>query len=413
MSEEDKPRDRPLDYRRRLFELHGWFRADMNRLTDAQAVWRGADDLWARRRQKEVERLIDGGPATTGAPTSPDAALFELEALDEAAWVQSPDAGPPLPWKDGELSWHVVRLARRRAPLAAHQIGLLSTHLRYHAVIPTRVTAVGGATFEVQIETVTSRRSRAAMRRGAISVATTSFGDGASIEWAGDPPVAASIPTAGARADALSDALRAAARENVDVFVAPELTVPPRERDRVIADLANGRGAAQVALAVLGSFHESGRAIDGAERTFNVAVLVDGAGNRIHEHRKLSAYGEHGAGEPREVIGVGNTITLIQTPLGLVALAICKDFCDVHFERIWCELQPEWILVPAYGDGESAHVRAARNAALVSGSVTIVAHEAAGSVPAASGSFVYDRARIDTHCRAPAFRLHVIDMTRK
>lgn len=412
MSEEDEPRDRPLDYRRRLFELHCWFRADMNRLADAQAAWR-RDELWARRRRQEVERLIDGGPATTVAPASAAAALFELEALDEAAWVQSPDAGPPRPWNDGERSWHVVRLARRRTPLAAHQVGLLSTHLRYHAVIPTRVTAIGGGTFDVRIEPFTSRRCRAAMRRGTVSVATTSFGDGASIDWAGSPSIAASIPTAAARANLLAKALRAAAGADVDVFVAPELTLPPRERDHLLAELRRGLGAPQVAMAVLGSFHESRRDLEGVERTFNVALLVDGTGNRIHEHRKLVAYGEHGPDEPRETIGVGNTITLVQTPLGLVAVAICKDFCDVHVERIWCELQPEWILVPAYGDGESAHHRAARSAALVSGSVTVVAHEAAGSVPTESGCFVFDRQRVDTHARAPAFKSHPIEMTKQ
>jgi predicted amidohydrolase len=395
--------------RARLLDLYHWFRDDMNRLVDAQAAWR-ADELWADRRAAEVTHLL-GGRLSSAPSTVPARALFELECVDLALWQCYRRVVPPRLVGTGERARFVVRLARRRDPLAAHQANLLSTHMRYHAIVPPTVTATGGATFRVRFAAHDTPRCTEPRDRGAVEVATTSFADGSCIEWCRDDRSARAVPAAEQRTTALSQALRDAAAAGVDLLIAPELTVPPEHRARLFAELrSGGRTAPRVALALLGSFHE--RRVDrhGSERVYNVAILVDGFGNQVVEHRKLVPFGDHGeVGAPTpEAISVGHEITLVQTPIGLVAVAICKDFCDVHVGTVWRELQPEWLLVPAYGDGATAHQRAAHAIALVSATVTVVAHEPKHSEAGAGASFVHDRERVATPGVAPAFGRHSV-----
>lgn len=390
--------------RQRIVELVAWFGEDAGRLPAAQAAWR-RDDLWDRRRDAELERweeAIDRGraPAFVPLPAAPAAALFELECLDLCAWLAAGNArlAPPEVLGSGDRERYLIRLARERTPHTARQAGLIYTHLRYHAIVPTRIAADPARSYRVRVKAMPHGAPRCdhAVARGRVAVATTSFGDHAPIDW-----TALTVPTASERADRLGRAIAEAARAGVDILVAPELTVPPSARASIIDTLRWGDGDAQLALIVPGTFHERV-----ADRTVNRAVLLDGKGNALCEHTKLTMFGELEGW--LEEIAPGDEITVLITPLGTVAIAICKDFCDYHVGRVWETLQPEWLLVPAYGRGASAHEAAAARIARMVGTVTVLAHQGDRAQGVDANSFVHTDQLTRGNRNAPEYFEHSI-----
>jgi hypothetical protein len=409
-------RDVAWELRQRLYELVEWFRADLNRLNQAQDQLRDPR-AWAAEVGEEAKALnLHGPPRLAPDELAPIDALRALEATDLAAhlagavWLTRPQRCGA-----GDRARYVVRRVRSVRPLSGRQSGYVSAHLRHHVLVPVTITVPSGATFTVRIEPMRSGIERAdvvATLRSLV-IGTTSFEDGGAIEWCDTSGAALNVAGAEARGDRLVEVLREAAVHRVDVLVAPELTVPPALRDVVFEALA--RVPQKVALAVLGSFHELRADPGHPPRNFNVAQLVDGWGNLLFEHRKLVRFGTLDVpDQPPEKIHVGHELRLLLTPFGTVAVAICRDFCDDRMGIVWQELQPDLLLVPAYGRGGSAHVRAAREAARTSGTVTVLAHEALGSVPDRSESFVHDALQpdeISTHQVAPAFKAHNVPLT--
>jgi Carbon-nitrogen hydrolase len=394
--------------RERIVELVAWFGEDGRRLPDAQDAWR-RDELWDRRLLDEETRWLEllGTERSLSfaslAGASPSRLLLELESLDHVAWMYAGSArlAPAELIRRGGRELYLVRLARERTPHAARQAGLIYTHLRYHALIPSRVECDPVRSYRVRVETMRhgATRCEEALARGSVTVATTSFGDEAPIDFE-----ALSVPTEDERARKLTKAITDAATRGVDVFVAPELTVTPSARAAALRALRWATGP-QLALLVPGSFHE--REDDGA--VFNRAILVDGKGNELAEHRKLTRFGRLEEGW-LESIALGDEITVIVTPIGTVAVAICKDFCDDHVGRVWEQIQPEWLLVPAYGRGASAHETAARRIARMVGTVTILAHEGDRLLQADQNSFVHVTELLKGNSQAPEFFEHKIQM---
>jgi predicted amidohydrolase len=266
--------------------------------------------------------------------------------------------------------------------------------------VPTHIAVAANATrYRVDVRPL-DRGFVRALERGIVGVATTSFKDGATIEWQrgelGDRAIA--LRGGDDRAGRLWDAIQAAALGDVDVLVAPELTVPPGMRDGIADRLrwSDGEEATPPSFLVLGSFHEQREG-----RFVNCARLLDGAtGNALLEHHKLVQYGVHDGFV--EGIQLGDSITVLATPIGTVAIAICKDFCDYHVGPIWHQIQPDWLLVPAYGRGGEAHalsIKAIRN---MLGTVVVLAHQGDAAIGAPFKSFIDDPlGRTPTDCDAP------------
>ncbi|MGH9890528.1 MAG: hypothetical protein ACREA0_00795, partial [bacterium] len=110
------------------------------------------------------------------------------------------------------------------------------------------------------------------------------------------------------------------------------------------------------------------------------------------EHRKLKRYrtrGENGVPERKEGIVTGDRIELLDTPVGLVAMPICLDFCDVRhpFTDLWQSLGVEWLLVPAFGSEKSvnAHSRRAKELQLAHGTVCALANQPCSKPDGAEG----------------------------
>ena len=377
---------RLVTLRERLWRLIDWFRREAPRLVAAQRV-RFGDRGWAVRVATEVQTVVAGGdPAAVTRPlddrTAVDAALFALEVLDEAVAILAGkySVTPPIRFGAGADEAFLVRLARERKALSRYQAGSITSHLRFHALIPTRVR-IRGMSFPIELVQSPPQLCRDAVERGAITVATTSFGDRARLEQDGDGPFTAVATSDQRRHDLLEAILRAAA-EGVQVFVAPELTLPPADRDELLDQLRWGDGGKGPDLFVPGTFHEERAGRDGP-RVVHRAMLVNHCGNTQLDHCKIALYGSFDAsrGAPVENVAIGDTITALLTPLGIVAVAICKDLCDDRVHEIWEQLEPEWLLVPAYGPGADQHEAAAKKIARTSATVTILAHEPMHSIP--------------------------------
>lgn len=396
--------------RARLFELIEWFGEDVDRLPAAQARWRAAqnasqdDDLWRHQVEREVERYLArlDSPPLTFEVLSPDrsaeAVLLELEAIDQVAWQWPGSAHDlaPQQFGSGDRARYVVRLGRERKPHTGKQAGVLYTHLRHHALIPLQVTVPARpGSLRVRLTTVAAGFERP-VARAQIGVATTSFDDGASIEWTGERATA--IHNGADRASKLWATIQAAADDGIDVLVAPELTVTPEARRWIARQLRwlPGPTSSRLALVVPGSFHEQV-----GQRFVHRAIAFGGSGNELLEHHKLVAYGSLAG--TLEDIQLGDTVTVLITPIGTIAVAICKDFCDDHMGAIWHELQPDWLLVPAYGPGERAHQAAAARIGRMVGTVTVLAHQGDQNTP--FRSFIHDAGKpSDTHGNSPDFR---------
>ncbi len=393
--------------RERIVELVVWFGEERRRLPDAQDVWR-QDELWDRRVLDEETRwqeLIGEQkplPFAKLSSSTPARLLLELECIDHLAWLFAGNSrlAPAQVVRRGGREHYLIRLARERMPHTARQADVLYTHLRYHALVPARIELDAMHSYPVHVEHMRhgTIRCEEALARGIVKVATTSFGDGARIDFD-----ELTVPTAAERAGKLSKAIAGAAARGVDILVAPELTLPPSARAAVLRDLRWGSGP-ELALLAPGSFHERE-----ADRVFNRAVLVDGKGNELCTHRKLTKFGELEGW--LESIALGDEITVLVTPIGLVALAICKDFCDDHIGRVWEQIQPEWLLVPAYGRGASAHETAAKRIARMFGTIVILAHEGDRSLETEQNSFVQGAELLKGNSQAPDFFEYKIDFT--
>ena len=102
---------------------------------------------------------------------------------------------------------------------------------------------------------------------------------------------------------------------------------------------------------------------------------------------------------------LGDTVTVLVTPIGTIAIAICKDFCDDHMGAILHAVQPEWLLVPAYGPGESAHEAAAARIGRMVGTVTVLTHQGDAARNTPFRSFMNDAVkRTESHSNSPNFR---------
>ena len=159
------------------------------------------------------------------------------------------------------------------------------------------------------------------------------------------------------RKQAIFEALENAKSQHTHVLVLPELSVTPELRDEISVWLDANKHS--FLLVVPGSFHQ----IETGNKR-NIAHLVDFIGDSILTHRKLTRYGK--MDERHEDLIPGSTIEILDTPLGLVALPICKDLSDedrMKAGTVWADLGCDLLLVPSMSPaaGIHAHQRTAES----------------------------------------------------
>jgi hypothetical protein len=236
---------------------------------------------------------------------------------------------------------------------AERQPSQLVRYLRHHQIIPVEV-----AGFRVDVvESDLARRELAGL--GTIRAWVGGFGDGvAPVNVLSLPDFRAfTLADPAQRRTSILAALDAARGAAATILVLPELTVPPALRDEV-RDWLNDEEHSFV-LVLPGSFHEP--EAEGHAR--HAAWLVDRRGGTLLRHEKLAPLRIPGV---EERIRPGRTLGLVPTAVGLVAIAICRDFCEeaVPYRELWSRVGASLVLVASMGDAATVSALRRQAAAL-------------------------------------------------
>ncbi|NGZ25844.1 MAG: hypothetical protein G8345_03015, partial [Magnetococcales bacterium] len=183
-----------------------------------------------------------------------------------------------------------------------------------------------------------------------LNVYCGTFLDGSDLDWSKrGPPQVGNLAKRGKE---VFGHLEQARRLSAHVVLLPELTLPPVLRQEVACWLADHENP--FCLVVPGSFHQMDKISQ--KWPVNRALLLDGKGRKIFSHDKIVPFGR---GDENELIHVGNSLTLWDSPLGVMMLAICKDFLDDddYLRLPWQSLAPDWMWVPSMSESTSAHER--------------------------------------------------------
>jgi hypothetical protein len=167
--------------------------------------------------------------------------------------------------------------------------------------------------------------------------------------------------------------LKEACKQKAHVVVMPELSVSPEHRELISNWLDENDHP--FFMVVAGSFHEIDPDIN-ATIPVNRAVIFDSRGWELFKHDKILAFGTSLCSE---IIYPGSTISLLETPLGVFSLAICRDYLeeDQKTQLPWQDLAPDWMMVPSMSlaSGINAHERQAKTMANLCGARSLIPNQ--------------------------------------
>lgn len=316
----------------------------------------------------EVERrigfLLDGDCAWMAGAGDIDAAaramLAQARAVDKLLYEQ-PDFGlskvfevgdhlvlaVPLPWAPaGDEVVDTRSIDRRGFPRRA---------ILFHRIVPARV--FGYRVAPTIMPLIGSPETIGAGLFQGLSV---------EVRYVPEPPsfVVDRVDCADHADQALAHLERAGAA-GCDLLVWPELTIPPEVLDRVRDAVKWADPGAAPKLTVAGSWHQDPGPDD---RVHNVCSVVDGHGDIVLMYRKKKAFekrAEDGTLALKEHLRRDDekTLPLIICGDRVVALAICRDFCDIGLWEgpLLGDLMADLVVVPSMGDEDTyeAHCRQA------------------------------------------------------
>ncbi len=373
------------DFRQALVRL--WvLGSDAVRLNEWERIWsknKAQHDRCAQKFKRDLEQ--PGGSLTEQSFIDEinAAPLALIQALDRhvqqfnARYNKAArDSRPELARiEDGKGYWLTPIVSPVRATVSLiQQSANLAKWFRFHAVLP-QVTAHGLRVAMVRSQsTLDEALSRLlAGPNPQMKVWLAHFNDGACVACTGEDTgnvLAQSVVPHDVRVASLLATMATASDAGANMVVFPEFTLDLAQRQILKALLQQGRWPS-IALVLAGSFHES---IDGDY--FNTAPCYDALGCTVFVHRKIRPFGDDKRG--REDIRVGNTLSIVVTPVGCITTLICKDFMDVdhHVEGLLTEVPVDWVLVPSFGDAKTirGHLSRAKSLATVkTGTHTAVA----------------------------------------
>lgn len=326
--------------------------------------------------QTLVELLIEGEPLKIRNQKI-DNPLLWLGALDqylyECLGSNEPWAlGPTTLQGTSESFW----IHRRVVPYSneishAAKTGRRQSWLKHHWILPSQICGL-----KIRISSAASflrYKCQEAVEDEELGIFVGNFPDGEEPSWIElDPPGwrAAGLSDQEKRWRGILSVLSEASRLGAKILVLPELAVCPELRERISIWLDDHEDHSFL-MVLPGSFHEKI-----GEAVFNHSKLLDSLGHPVLTHNKLTTFGEK---TKPERISTGNCIELLDTPLGLVGIPICLDFCEEGspFNHLWDEIGAEWLLVPAMGGQKSLNAHARRAAALyrAHGTISVVANQ--------------------------------------
>jgi predicted amidohydrolase len=262
-------------------------------------------------------------------------------------------------------------LQRSLDTVHASKTGHLQSWLHHHWIVPVRISGI-----EIRFRSAPDcihKATQLRLKHGELKVYVGFFPDSVEPRWLNDDPtkwLARELTDPRRRWSSVLHGLREALAAEAAIVVLPELTVCPDLR-RMVSDWLDDRPGHPFMLILPGSFHEEK---DG--KVFNIAELFNRFGNPVLHHRKLTRFGNQ---QKQEGIETGSRIELLDTPIGLIGMPICLDFCEEGepFSSLWGRIGAEWLLVPAFGAAGSiaAHLRRAKELFRKHGTVSVIANQ--------------------------------------
>jgi len=158
------------------------------------------------------------------------------------------------------------------------------------------------------------------------------------------------------RLQAARELIARAERENAHILLFPELTLSPDNQRQLRQELDERRRAghpSKLLLIGLGSFHEIEHSDQLGEICRNRATLVSGRDGRV-----LLCQDKFQAASGANVIEdfqPAADLNALLLPIGILAIAICKDLFDEQSNWLWPVLTPEWLLSPSMSNELERH----------------------------------------------------------
>ncbi|MGH8654864.1 MAG: hypothetical protein ACREYE_23090 [Gammaproteobacteria bacterium] len=198
--------------------------------------------------------------------------------------------------------------------------------------------------------------------------------------------------------------LETAASVGAAILVLPELTIDDTVLGKIQTWLQYNEHEMQLVAA--GSFYTE-RKTNKKVEFFNTGWLLSARGDILIAHDKLQPM-RHQDGSD-EGIQAGHALQLLRTERGLVAFAICLDFCEKSTRPVgslWGEVGPALVLVPSMGEEQTNkdHLKRARELWDQHGTWVLVAsqqEDGKSAVGIAYGKFPDNPANLRVKKQAP------------
>lgn len=210
--------------------------------------------------------------------------------------------------------------------------------------------------------------------------------------------VCKSVTDEDTRVDTALQHITDAKKKNAHILVMPELTISPTIRSVIINQLEHlyeEQGESHpmsVPIIILGSFHEK---VTGGWCNHSVAVLGRDGTVLFECDKRFPVTFEDPVTsiEAKEGIDCAPTpLTCVVTPIGLMAIAICKDLFDGDPAMTLASLPLDWILVPSMSNSLNPHKTVTRTLFNTKGTIAAIANqEMPGNVRPVFGFFQYDK----------------------
>lgn len=334
-----------------------YFRDNTSKFNDIEKNVESNDLFFQQAKSKIINSLLQKDNWICPLNPNDTIILSLLTTLDEFIFTKysaKSFGARKLTIGDKGTFWIVqLRMTSLAKPLHSCKAGHISSFFNRHAILPTTYSD-----YVISIKSykhITTHFDKYVKGKGVYAHACQ-FVDGVKLDWGKttgrlcEDPVLTNVNK---RWQSISGALDETAKKGVQILVFPELAVCEELRNKTSQWLKQNPQN-PFFLVLPGSFHDCAG--------YNSTVLLDRDGNNLISHRKLT---RSTIGSIQEGNNTGNSITLLETPIGLVGIPICLDFCeeDQPFNEMWKDLAVEWLLVPAFGPGTSlsAHKRKAES----------------------------------------------------
>ncbi|SOC27494.1 hypothetical protein [Thalassospira xiamenensis] len=143
----------------------------------------------------------------------------------------------------------------------------------------------------------------------------------------------------------IEDAIRSAVAQECHLLVFPELTIDPDSITLIRTMLAKLPLEQQAPVVVAGSWHhpENGSFI-------NKSVVLDGESIAPITYNKRLPF--RYVSDDEDIIK-GQSLLLLECPFGILTVAICLDFCDKTQIGNFVALDPDFAIVPSFGNAQT------------------------------------------------------------